>query len=74
MGVQVSPAGTVTPEMGLRTPPMLPLSVAGSYEQIHSLSCPRGRRVEEKSHREPHVAAILAGGGALRGVARVGCI
>ena len=38
------------------------------------ISYPQGRRVEEMSHRKSLVAAILAGGGALRGAARVGCI
>ena len=31
MGVQVSPTGTVTPEMALRTPPMSPVSSVGFY-------------------------------------------
>ena len=38
MGVQVSPVGTVTPEMALRTPPMSPASWVGFYKRwIHKL-------------------------------------
>ena len=62
------------PRNGVKDAANVAAECGGILQTNTFVSCPREKRLEEMSHRKSLVAAILAGGGALRGAARVGCI